>query len=88
MLVLPAAPGPALEAGRSAVASNEIRAQIIRLSGIAPLSGVPQLSLPVGRVAGLPVALSLMGAYGADEALLEMAGTLCGPAVDGLAPLL
>ncbi|HAJ20721.1 MAG TPA: hypothetical protein DCL95_11790, partial [Rhodospirillaceae bacterium] len=69
-------------------ASNEIRAQIIRLSGIAPLSGVPQLSLPVGRVAGLPVALSLMGAYGADEALLEMAGTLCGPAVDGLAPLL
>jgi amidase len=87
VLVLPAAPGPALEAGRSAVASNEIRAQIIRLSGIAPLTGLPQLSLPVGRVAGLPVALSLMGAYGADEALLEMAGTLCGTAVDGVASL-
>ncbi|MDF1749689.1 MAG: amidase [Alphaproteobacteria bacterium] len=88
VLVLPAAPGPAIESGRSAVASNEIRAQIIRLSGIAPLSGVPQMSLPVAKVTGLPVALSLMAARGSDEILLKMATELCGTAVDGLAPLL
>ncbi len=84
VLVMPAAPGPALEAGRSAVASNEIRARIIRLSGIAPLAGTPQLSLPVARVDGFPVALSLMGAPGTDETLLGMAAALCGTSQDGV----
>lgn len=87
VLVLPAAPGPALEAGKAAVTSNEVRAQIIRLSGIAPLAGVPQISLPLTKVERCPVALSLMGAAGSDETLLSMAAESCGVAAGGVAPL-
>lgn len=85
VLVLPVAPGPALVAGQAAVASNDIRAAIIRLSGIAPLTRTPQLSLPVARVGTYPVALSLLGAAGSDETLLAMATALCGPAENGIA---
>lgn len=87
VLVMPVAPGPAIPAGQAAVASDAVRAKIIRLSGIAPLARVPQLSLPVAKVNSMPVALSLMGASGSDETLLEIAATCCGIAVDGLAPL-
>ena len=73
VLVLPAAPGPALEAGKGSVISNEVRARIIRLSGIAPLTGLPQLSLPWARVDGLPVGLSILAGAGTDEGLLALA---------------
>lgn len=88
VLVMPVAPGPAIPAGQAAVASDSVRAKIIRLSGIAPLARVPQLSMPVAKVDSMPVALSLMGAPGADEMLLAMADACCGNAVDGIAPLL
>lgn len=86
VLVMPVAPGPAIPAGQAAVASDTVRAKIIRLSGIAPLARVPQISLPVAKVEGMPVALSLMGA-GSDETLLALAEACCGSAVDGLAPM-
>ena len=73
VLVLPAAPGPALEAGKGSVISNEVRARIIRLSGIAPLTGLPQLSLPWARVDGMPVGLSVLAGAGSDEGLLALA---------------
>lgn len=85
ILVLPVAPGPALPAGQAAVASDEIRAKIIKLSGIAPMARVPQISLPLGRVEECPIALSLMAAPGMDEALLSLAAEMCGAAQDGLA---
>lgn len=87
ILVLPAAPGPALELGKKAAASDAIRASIIRLSGIAPLTRVPQLSLPVGKVDGMPIALSVMTSRGGDEKLLSLANSLIGPAENGVASL-
>jgi amidase len=87
ILVMPVAPGPAIPAGQAAVASDTVRAKIIRLSGIAPLARVPQISLPLAKVEGMPVALSLMGAPGSDETLLAVAEACCGSAVDGLAPM-
>jgi len=43
------------------------------LTCIAGVSGLPQVTIPVGTVAGCPVGLSFIGWPGADEALLELA---------------
>ena len=42
-------------------------------TAIAGLSGLPQLSLPVGKVSGCPLGLSLIGPPGRDRALLALA---------------
>lgn len=82
--VLPIAPGPALQTGQSAASSDALRATIIKLSGIAPLAGVPQLSLPVAQLDGMPLALSIMTAKEGDETLLSIAKTLMTPTRQGL----
>lgn len=46
------------------------------------IAGLPQVTLPIGYVAGCPVGASLIGWAGADEVLLEAAtalGAWCGP---------
>lgn len=88
VLVLPITPGAALKAGEAAVTSNEVRARLIQLSGIAPLARTPQISLPLGRHPDGPVALSLMTGRGGDERLLDMAVEMCGVAEAGVAPIL
>lgn len=87
VLVLPVAPGPALKAGESAVASDDIRALIIKFSGVAPMAKVPQISLPLAKVEGCPIALTVMAAQGMDEALLDLAVECCGKAENGIAGL-
>jgi Asp-tRNA(Asn)/Glu-tRNA(Gln) amidotransferase A subunit family amidase len=48
------------------------------------LAGLPAVTLPAGRAAGLPVGVQLVGALGADELLLhwaaELEPVLAGPA--------
>ena len=39
----------------------------------AGLAGLPQLTLPIGRIDGLPVGVSLLGGPGADEFLVQIA---------------
>jgi len=87
ILVMPVAPSHALRAGENAVRSNEVRAKIIKMSGIAPLAKTPQISLPIALVDGMPIALSLMGAPGQDETLLALAETIGGAAEDGVASI-
>jgi amidase len=48
----------------------------MRLTCIAGLGGLPQVSIPVGTVTGCPVGLSLIGWPGGDEALLDLAVAL------------
>ena len=43
---------------------------------IAGLGGLPQVSLPLAMLDGLPLGLSLVGPRGADTALLELARVL------------
>ena len=43
---------------------------------IAGLSGLPQVSIPVGTMSGCPIGLSFVGWAGGDEALLDLAFAL------------
>lgn len=51
----------------------EYRAQAMRLLCIAGLCGLPQISLPMAKLDGLPLGLSLIGARGSDRGLIAMA---------------
>jgi amidase len=50
--------------------------RIVDLTCIAGLSGLPQVSLPLGEWRGLPIGLSLIGWRGGDRALLALAERL------------
>jgi amidase len=51
----------------------EYRNQAMRLLCIAGLSGLPQISLPLATIEGLPLGLSLIGARGSDRGLIALA---------------
>jgi amidase len=73
VLCLPTAPGPAprLDADAESVEAFRQRAQ--RLTCIAGLADLPQVSMPVAHTSdGLPVGLSLIGPIGSDRLLLEL----------------
>jgi amidase len=46
------------------------------VTAIAGLAGLPEVTLPVGRVEGAPVGLSLVAGAGRDQALLALAERL------------
>ncbi len=50
----------------------EYREQAMRLLCISGLNGLPQISLPLGQLDGLPLGLSLAGPRGSDLALLAL----------------
>jgi amidase len=58
------------------VAADEIQAlreRTIGVTSISGFSGAPEITLPVARVSGAPVGLSLVAAPGSDRALLAFA---------------
>ena len=73
VLALPTAPciAPRIDTGAEALESFSIR--VMRLTCIAGLGGLPQVTLPVGSISGCPVGLSFIAWHGGDEALLELA---------------
>lgn len=81
ILVLPTAPciAPPLDASSDLLESY--RTRVMRLTCIAGVGGLPQISLPARIVDGCPVGLSFLGWTGADEVLLDLAvalGPYCG----------
>src|SRR3546814_11784943 len=74
---------PAEEAAR-------FRNRALSILCVAGLGGLPQISMPLAAVGGLPVGLSILGPAGPDRALLPMArgdaGTLF-PRPPGGAPI-
>lgn len=76
VVVLPTAPCIAPEIGSSDDAVASYRTRTMRLTAIAGLGGLPQVSIPIATVSGCPVGLSLIGWRGGDEALLDTAVTL------------
>jgi amidase len=76
VVLLPTAPCPAPLLSASADAVQHFRSRSLLLTCAAGLGGLPQLSLPIGRVDCAPVALSVLGWKGSDEALLDLACAL------------
>jgi amidase len=76
VLALPTAPTIAPRIEMPADELEPFRARVMRLTCIAGLSGLPQVTIPIGRVAGCPVGLSFIGWEGGDEALLDLAAAL------------
>jgi aspartyl-tRNA(Asn)/glutamyl-tRNA(Gln) amidotransferase subunit A len=73
------APAPPLEAPIVALPSATVTADQanVRGAGLANLTGIPAISVPVGLSGdGLPIALQLQGAWGRDELLLDAAEAL------------
>lgn len=54
----------------------EYRNQAMRLLCISGLAGLPQLSLPMAHIDGLPIGLSIVGRRSADTMLLSIASAL------------
>ena len=73
LLVLPSAPGAAPFTNTPDAELRQWRLQVLSLTCIAGLSGLPQVSIPLGRVEGAPVGLSLIAPRGRDRALLGFA---------------
>jgi amidase len=76
IMALPSAPciAPLVETPAAELESYRIR--VMRLTCIAGLAGLPQVSIPVGTLSGCPVGLSFIGWAGSDEALLDLAFAL------------
>jgi amidase len=53
----------------------------LSLTSIAGLGRLPQVTLPLGNAAGVPIGLSLLGGYGRDAFLLGVAAQVAGAAV-------
>lgn len=72
VLVLPTSPSiaPLIEAPLEVHESFRLRA--MRMTCISGLSGLPQVSIPIGTIGGCPAGLSFIGWAGGDEALLEL----------------
>jgi amidase len=76
VMTLPTAPSMAPPVNISGEEAESFRVRTMRLTCMAGLAGLPQISLPVGTVSGCPVGLSLIGWPNGDEVLLDLAVTL------------
>jgi len=76
VVALPAAPGVAPLLDADAATLQDHRARVLALSAPAGLAGLPQVALPLGRIDGLPLGLSLIGPAGGDRMLLAVAREL------------
>ena len=76
VMVLPTALFIAPKRGTPPGQMEDLRTRALKLTCVAGLAGLPQVSLPLGVVGGCPVGLSLVGGRGADEKLLHLAAEL------------
>jgi Asp-tRNA(Asn)/Glu-tRNA(Gln) amidotransferase A subunit family amidase len=81
VLIIPTTPGlsPLFTASADDLATY--RNQLMDMTAIAGLAGLPQLHLPVCELDGAPCGLSLIGSKGSDLALIEFAKTLMEPSL-------
>ena len=87
VMALPTSPSIAPSVNIGGEEAESFRVRVMRLTCMAGLAGLPQMTLPIGTVAGCPVGLSLIGWAGGDEVLLDLAVLLaqyCG--IVGVSP--
>jgi amidase len=73
IVALPTAPCIAPRIDMTAEEAESFRVRVMRLGCASVLAGLPQITIPVGTVAGCPAGLSFMAWPGGDEALLDLA---------------
>ena len=78
LLLLPSAPGPATRIDATMAEHEQVRVRTIGITCIASLGGLPQVSLPLGRLAEGPVGLSLLAGRGQDALLLDLVASALG----------
>jgi amidase len=71
-LVVPTAPRIALKTNAAPAEFADFYPRALTLTSIAGHGGLPQISVPAGRVDGCPVGLSIVASAGHDRALLEI----------------
>ena len=76
VVCLPTTVSPAPLLGQRVSERHTLRLRNSALTSVAGNTGRPQISLPLAEVNGLPVGLSLLGDYGADEGLIALAGEI------------
>lgn len=74
--VIPSASSVAPLRDASAAEIDQVRARTFRLTCVAGLAGLPQVSMPFTTPAGLPIGVSLLGPAGSDLALIGLATRL------------
>jgi amidase len=73
VLAVPAGPGVAPPRGSGDDATWRLVGKNGRINSVAPLAGLPQVSLPLAKVDGLPMGLGLIAWADNDELLLDLA---------------
>lgn len=73
VLAVPAGPGVAPPRGTGNEATWRLVGKNGRINSVSPLARLPQVSLPLAKVDGLPMGLGLMAWAGNDELLLNIA---------------
>lgn len=76
ILWLPTVPGPAPRRDATADQLQLQRTQLLPLTVLASLTGRPQITLPLLKVDGAPVGVSLLGWRGGDTTLLRIAESI------------
>ncbi|HEX7874037.1 MAG TPA: amidase [Sphingobium sp.] len=77
MVIAPIVPGEAPLLDISGAAADAMRGRMIDLLCVAGLTGRPQIAFPLGHGPhGAPIGLSLIGAPGSDEQLIDAAARL------------
>ena len=71
-LVVPTTPRVALHRDAASAEFADFYPRALTLTSIAGHAGLPQISVPAGRVDGCPVGLSIIASPGHDRALLEI----------------
>ena len=76
IMVVPAAPTSPPPVSSQEKVYDNLRSKNELYNCIAPLGQLPQISLPLANVKGLPIGLGVIGGNGSDELLLELANQL------------
>lgn len=72
VLALPTVPGAAPFANQTFESLQAYREQALRLLCLSVLSGLPQITVPLGQVHGAPFGISFIGPRGSDRALIAL----------------
>lgn len=73
---LPSTPGIAPKLESTGEELSQHRSHVLALTCLAPLTRLPQLSMPLAQVGSCPLGLSLMGGPGSEASLLAFARSL------------